>query len=314
LIGQRYDIVVEASADLSNGPNFWIHAQYCNEPALMPTNQIGVIRYDTNNKSEPYTPPLTERILNFGCNDPSPDYLIPVVSQEVGVKVNELEPQDYLKVYMIGLLDENRIDDPSYPIHTWVLKDQPLYIDWTDPSLKKLALDSNTTFPPEANPLYLDYDTGDWVYFVITSNYTVDKDTIPNNISIPITLTPSVHPMHLHGHDFAILAMGDGPYTEDTVLNLKNPARRDVVDIPIGGYVLIAFQVDNPGAWLMHCHIAFHASDGLALQFIEQPNQIKPLMENSGVLPDFEDRCNSWKSWYSSVNIPNNVTQADSGV
>ena len=77
----------------------------------------------------------------------------------------------------------------------------------------------------------------------------------PNINNPPRPIPRSVHPIHLHGHDFVILAQGDGEFTSDVVPNLNNPARRDTVNCPIGGYVWIAFQINNPGAWLMHCHI-----------------------------------------------------------
>lgn len=31
--------------------------------------------------------------------------------------------------------------------------------------------------------------------------------------------------------------------------------RRDVASLPGGGYLVLAFKTDNPGSWLMHCHI-----------------------------------------------------------
>lgn len=213
-----------------------------------------------------------------------------------------MDPADYLK---IGL--EN-VSNPNSRIHEWVLKDTPLYIDWEDPSIKRLTVDSDPEFPQETVPVYLDYETGEWVYFVITNNYTLNT-TYP-----PRTNPASVHPIHLHGHDFVILAQGEGPFTTDVVPNLDNPARRDVVDCPIGGYVWIAFQVNNPGAWLMHCHIAWHASDGLALQFIEQPSKIKGLMDQAGVLGELTDRCDKWTDWYTHVNEPEGVLQEDSGI
>jgi hypothetical protein len=33
---------------------------------------------------------------------------------------------------------------------------------------------------------------------------------------------------------------------------------------------MIAFKADNPGNWLMHCHIAAHASFGLGAQILER--------------------------------------------
>lgn len=34
--------------------------------------------------------------------------------------------------------------------------------------------------------------------------------------------------------------------------------------LPGGGFLAIAFKPDNPGAWLLHCHIAWHASSGMS--------------------------------------------------
>lgn len=44
--------------------------------------------------------------------------------------------------------------------------------------------------------------------------------------------------------------------------NFENPPRRDVVLLPEQGYIAIAMRADNPGAWLIHCHIAWHSSGG----------------------------------------------------
>jgi FtsP/CotA-like multicopper oxidase with cupredoxin domain len=63
------------------------------------------------------------------------------------------------------------------------------------------------------------------------------------------------HPMHLHGHSFKILTR-DGsavPHDEwgDTVL--VRPRER----------VRVAFVADNPGDWMLHCHIMDHQVSGL---------------------------------------------------
>jgi FtsP/CotA-like multicopper oxidase with cupredoxin domain len=70
-----------------------------------------------------------------------------------------------------------------------------------------------------------------------------------------IIQTGGNHPIHLHGHDFYILGTGIGTFTNDTVktLNFVNPTRRDVA--MASGWLALAFRTDNPGSWLMHCHI-----------------------------------------------------------
>jgi len=84
------------------------------------------------------------------------------------------------------------------------------------------------------------------------------------------------HPFHLHGHNFYVVAM-DRLGSETSVEEVKaldekglierkltNPIRKDSVTIPDGGYTIIRFTADNPGWWLMHCHLAFHAEIGMA--------------------------------------------------
>ncbi|KAK9579468.1 hypothetical protein V6Z90_007526 [Aspergillus fumigatus] len=304
-MGQRYEIIVEANADFTHGSNFWIYAQYCDEVDLLPHKAVGIVRYDEQDRQDPRTPPLGDQHRDFGCEDPDLDNLVPVVQQSVGRRVNRMEMKDYLRMGQEGYPDPMNFDGD---LHKWVLGDVPMFVDWKNPSLKKLAVDEHPDFPPETVPILLDFDTGDWVYFVITNNYTFEKVHFPRN------LTPVMHPMHLHGHDFAILAQGRGEFDPSIVPKLDNPPRRDVVNVDTGSYVWIAFQVNNPGAWLLHCHIAFHVSSGLSLQFIEQPKKVKPLMEAAGVLGEFHDRCAKWTEYYDSVNIPDNHTIDDSGI
>lgn len=66
---------------------------------------------------------------------------------------------------------------------------------------------------------------------------------------------PMDHPMHLHGTDFQVLAV-----------NGKAPERetwKDTVAVPAGGTVDIAFRFDNPGLWMLHCHILDHEDRGM---------------------------------------------------
>jgi len=49
--------------------------------------------------------------------------------------------------------------------------------------------------------------------------------------------------------------------------NLINPPLKDTVQIPSGGYTIFRFFADNPGIWLMHCHVEFHSESGMALIF-----------------------------------------------
>lgn len=79
--------------------------------------------------------------------------------------------------------------------------------------------------------------------------------------------------------------------------------------------MVIAFQMDNPGAWLMHCHIAWHASSGMAIQFVESAGKFEMLAAQSGILPGLQKQCNTWTEFYDTYNVNYNASQgAESGI
>ncbi|KAJ6859473.1 laccase-3-like [Populus alba x Populus x berolinensis] len=77
--------------------------------------------------------------------------------------------------------------------------------------------------------------------------------------------------MHLHGHHFAVVGSGFGnfnPQTDPAKFNLINPPYRNTIGNPPGGWVAIRFVADNPGIWLLHCHLDSHLNWGLAMAFL----------------------------------------------
>jgi hypothetical protein len=122
------------------------------------------------------------------------------------------------------------------------------------------------------------------------------------------TPIPLPHPIHLHGHDFYILGRGTGEWDGTTTgLNFQNPTRRDTAMLPSRGDLLMAFPADNPGLWVMHCHIAWHASQGLSVQFLERKDEIKGAI---GSTAEFDKGCREWNEYW-----PTRVyNQTDSGI
>lgn len=60
------------------------------------------------------------------------------------------------------------------------------------------------------------------------------------------------HPMHLHGHFFRVL----------TSAGNLSPLKH-TVDVPPMSSRTIEFAADEPGDWLMHCHVLYHAEVGM---------------------------------------------------
>ncbi|XP_059666804.1 laccase-12-like [Cornus florida] len=83
--------------------------------------------------------------------------------------------------------------------------------------------------------------------------------------------TAENHPIHLHGYDFYIVAEGFGnfnPKTDTAKFNLVDPPMRNTASVPVKGWAAIRFVADNPGLWIMHCHLDVHLTWGLAMAFI----------------------------------------------
>jgi FtsP/CotA-like multicopper oxidase with cupredoxin domain len=70
------------------------------------------------------------------------------------------------------------------------------------------------------------------------------------------------HPIHLHGQRMLVVSR-DGVRTPNLVW-------KDTAIIPVGSTVDLLIDASNPGAWMLHCHIAEHLeSDMMAVLRVE---------------------------------------------
>ncbi|KAM3281973.1 hypothetical protein P3S67_027620 [Capsicum chacoense] len=70
---------------------------------------------------------------------------------------------------------------------------------------------------------------------------------------------------------FIIIAEGSGnfnPKADTAKFNLVDPPLRTTASVPVNGWAVIRFVADNPGVWLMHCHLDVHITWGLAMAFL----------------------------------------------
>lgn len=115
------------------------------------------------------------------------------------------------------------------------------------------------------------------------------------------TIAQNMHSMHLHGHDVQVLAFGSGSWSEGDPLNVDNPLRRDTLMMPPDGHVVFQYTPDNPGIWTLHCHVPWHLADGLAVNFLERPDDIVGFGEIPGLMAD---TCEQWDEWRRNRYIP----------
>jgi FtsP/CotA-like multicopper oxidase with cupredoxin domain len=70
---------------------------------------------------------------------------------------------------------------------------------------------------------------------------------------------PMQHPIHFHGQRFLVLS-------RDGIVN-ENLAWKDTVLVPAGQTVDLLVEMSNPGAWMVHCHIAEHLEGGMMFTY-----------------------------------------------
>jgi FtsP/CotA-like multicopper oxidase with cupredoxin domain len=68
-------------------------------------------------------------------------------------------------------------------------------------------------------------------------------------VRLALTNTTTMwHPLHLHGHTFAVADSG---------------VRKDTANVLPGRMLEVDFDADNPGLWMLHCHNVYHAEAGM---------------------------------------------------
>lgn len=270
-IGQRYDIVIHA--DQPEGA-YWIRSdnQASCAKMIQSTDVKGILRYEGAVVGHPTT---TGYNYTSDCLDEPAASLVPFVPLNPTRKDLELSTT--------VAIQKNELN-----LYRWYLDGVTFQSDWSNPTL--LTFSNNKTVLNNRDLLNIEVShPGDWIYVVIHGPAAV------------------VHPIHLHGHDIFILASGPGSYSSSIPLNISNPPRRDVALLPAAGYLVIAFEVDNPGVWLLHCHIGWHVSMGFALQIIEQKDKIAGTLKDSCKL---QETCRTWKEFQDVRHI----SSEDSGL
>lgn len=212
-MGQRYDVIVNAK-DLTSG-NFWLRAipqEACSETSAV-DNVKGIIRYDSSSTADPTTSAYS---YTDSCADEDSSNLVPYL------------PLNASDTYTYGEDEEVAVQVTDNAL-LWTMNKTSFRTQWENPTLMQVANDS-TSFTAKQHVIQLP-QANQWVSFVIHSPFAQD------------------HPMHLHGHDFLILASGYGDfdYSSITQSSLVNAPRRDVAMLPASGYLAIAWRTDNPG-------------------------------------------------------------------
>ncbi|KAH8899914.1 hypothetical protein GQ53DRAFT_869150 [Thozetella sp. PMI_491] len=288
-IGQRYDVTIDAS---QNPGNFWINATFSSTGVCGNSRNphpAAILTYEGVPEGLPTDP--GSRPPESRCEDLTS--LVPIVPRTVPTGQFTGAQDQRLAV----TLDVDTVASRVF----WKVNGSAMDVVWEKPTLEFVA-QGNSSFPSRENVITVP-DSSEWSFWLIQN------------------VNPIPHPMHLHGHDFVILGRSPAPEnpfaptaapvifnpaTDVASLNLNNPTRRDATMLPSFGWLAVAFQNDNPGAWLFHCHIAWHVSQGLSVQFLEKKDQIASVMDLNSIEPN----CDAWRKYVPTDPFP----KLDSGI
>ncbi|KAK3995163.1 laccase [Cladorrhinum sp. PSN332] len=290
-VGQRYDVTIDANKSVGN---YWFNVTFGGQAfcgGSFHPNPAAIFHY----AGAPGGTPTHRGVapVDHQCLD-LPN-LTPVVQRTVPINNFVKKPDNTLPVHL---------DLTGTPLFVWKVNGSAIDVDWGKPTVD-YVLSQNTSYPPQANVITVN-SVNQWTYWLIEN----DPD---GAFSLP-------HPMHLHGHDFVVLGRSPDvpPGSQQRFvfsaadlgrLRGNNPPRRDVTMLPAKGWVLIAFKSDNPGAWLFHCHIAWHVSGGLSVQYLERPNDFRQQITTAD-RTIHDNVCNAWRAYWPTNPFP----KGDSGL
>lgn len=293
-VGQRLDVTIDAS---QTPGNYWFNAtfggqNFCGVTVSNNPTPAAIFRYAGAPAALPTNPGV--RPTDFQCLDIL--NLTPVVQRNVPITNFTPTPANTLTVTLDG--------PPASPLFVWKIDGSAINVNWEKP-VAQYVMEGNTSYPTSDNIVHVN-EVNAWTYWLVEND--------PDGFSLP-------HPFHLHGHDFVVLGRSPdatpasqtryvfNQATDRFRLSGANPVRRDVTMLPAKGWIVIAFKTNNPGAWLMHCHIAWHVSHGLSVDFLERVDDfrasISPADRNA-----FNDNCNAWRTYWPTNPYP----KLDSGL
>ncbi|KAJ5148876.1 hypothetical protein N7448_000454 [Penicillium atrosanguineum] len=184
---------------------------------------------------------------------------------------HELTPDHFIDDVLLVPLDKEPVLEPVQ--HQIIIDAFSTEID----GVKRFTVNNKTYIPQDVPTLY----TANTIGAEFSSNPEVYGQVNPFIVKygevVEIVINNhhnNLHPWHLHGHQFQVLQRTpvDGGYFTGQYKNVSHtPIKRDTIMVQNHGHVVIRFRADNPGVWLLHCHVEWHVEAGLMATIIEAP-------------------------------------------
>ncbi|XP_015430718.1 PREDICTED: laccase-like [Dufourea novaeangliae] len=336
--GERFDFVVAANQGIDN---YWIRIRGlmdCDE-RFTKAFQTGILRYEGAIDADPEGDVTYEREsdplekvykLRFSLNalnegtETNNSISVPLLrAMDENDKSNSIEP-DY-QFYVS--YDFYKKDNPHFhPSNYYGFNQVKEAMRVLTPQLNHISM----KLPPV--PLLSQRDTVDQTKFCNEStvqgceqDYCACTHVLRVKLGSVVELVlvdegfayDANHPFHIHGYQFRVIAMervGRNVTVESVKKldkdgkirrNLDHAPLKDTVTVPDGGYTIVRFHANNPGYWLFHCHIEFHAEVGMSLIFKVGEHEDMPPVPR-----DFPS-CGDWRSKTpQNVESPNSVSSS----
>ncbi|PYI00842.1 multicopper oxidase [Aspergillus sclerotiicarbonarius CBS 121057] len=162
------------------------------------------------------------------------------------------------------------------------------------------ALNDVSYSPPETPTLYTALTSGESATAPETYSSQANTIILNHNETVELIINNrhmGRHPFHLHGHQFQAVYRSDnwaGSFSDLEVnedIYPRSPVRRDTMVVNPGGSLVLRFRADNPGVWLFHCHMEWHAYSGLVVTFVEAPLLLQQQMSINSLPKSHLDVC-----------------------
>ncbi|OCK94729.1 laccase-like multicopper oxidase [Cenococcum geophilum 1.58] len=267
-IGQRTDVIVEG---LSNSAGvYWMRSQLgtdrCTLNDGVSPNAVAAVYYeDADTSSVPETTSDVTAVELAKCSNDALNQTVPFCPLKIDSNPASVETIDIT----FGSNGTSFL---------WFMNNSSFRGDYNDPVLLETKA-GNLTFKKEWN--VIDVGTNSSIRVILRNHGRF-----------------GAHPMHLHGHNFNVLAEGFGDW-DGTVVNADNSQRRDVQilqnapDPDMPSFIVLQWDNDNPGSWPLHCHLAWHVSGGLFVQMLERKEDIQAQTFDDDVV----QTCRDWAAW-----------------
>ncbi|XP_011135308.1 laccase-1 isoform X1 [Harpegnathos saltator] len=315
--GERFDFIVEMNQPVDN---YWMRFRGlmdCDQRFLS-AYQVAILRYEGAPNMEPQLEVSYDRVRNNS-------YGLQVNALNEGTESNNSISMPMLNAMDPDDISTSREPDYQFYIsYDFYGKDNPIFHRKNLYGFYQVKERNRRLFTPQLNHISMKLPS----FPLLSQRHLIKPDQFCNSSTVEgceedfcacthvlqVKLNSVVelvlidegftfdanHPFHLHGYLFRVVAM-ERVGTNITVAEVKEMERqglinrklkraplKDTVTVPDGGFTIVRFHANNPGYWLFHCHIEFHAEIGMSLILkVGEHEEMPP------VPPNFP-KCSDW--------------------